>query len=537
MATLDLDPDGLDRVSSLIRSAGEVLAVGLDTDVPAVGGDEVSQHLMDNLNARRRWLLAHLASGHGQALDAADTVAGNAAGYRAQDHAAAGSYGGGSGGDTAGPVPAASSSAPAAPGAAPTPAEIPDISGRDGEEVAAAMERGAGPQSALAAAARLTELAGRAQVASTALAGAQAQLAGSGVSQVHAPLNARLTRALAWSQAVSDHAAQLAAGYSSAAGMHESAYAAVGPSAGWRALKTAYENAVAENVATGGLNQPMVDALSDALTEKQQLSAGAMTGYQDGGKAVSTSPATLPDPGLDPNGSGGTSDPNGKAGKAGLDGTKKGTGKDSGADSGAQDMLSPLLGAMGPLMQSVGKANPLQGLGQAAQQLGQQVSQQIGQLAKAGGSPIKPAALDGLHPAAGKGIGKGAGGGGGGKPLGVGSSIKGGAGIAGGTHPAATPGGGPAAEPSSGGASRGAGPSGSGGGGMGMMPHNRGADGKSIPVSAYPGNPLEEIETGATEGVAGETSKPAPIVSPEFKQATMDRIAKRKQAATASDDA
>ena len=69
-----------------------------------------------------------------------------------------------------------------------------------------------------------------------------------------------------------------------------------------------------------------------------------------------------------------------------------------------QDMLQPLMGALGPLTQSLGKANPLQSVGQMAQQLGQQVGKLGGDAAKKAASPLNPAAL--AKPLAGAGKGR-----------------------------------------------------------------------------------------------------------------------------------
>lgn len=188
---LDLQPDGLDRVAEFVRAAGEVLATGLGVDVEACGGDEVSKAIMDNLNARRRWLIGHVKAGHGQALAAADTVAGNVVAYRTEDADAAARYGGAGGAGLGGGAPGAAAAGPMAPAGPPAVGAIPDISGRDGEELALALESGAGPGPATAAAARLSDLAAQAAHASTQLLAAQGQLAASGQSQVHAPLTAR----------------------------------------------------------------------------------------------------------------------------------------------------------------------------------------------------------------------------------------------------------------------------------------------------------------------------------------------------------
>jgi hypothetical protein len=73
---------------------------------------------------------------------------------------------------------------------------------------------------------------------------------------------------------------------------------------------------------------------------------------------------------------------------------------------------------------------------------------------------------------------------------------------------------------------------------MGMMPMSRamGGDAKSGPVHSYPGDPLAEVDTPATTGVAADTTTAQPAVDPEARKAVAERIAKRKQAAAATDD-
>ena len=230
---LDLETDGFRRVGELVDTAGTVLNADLGEDVPGCGGDEVSQTVMDNLNARRRWLAQHVRAGYSQALAAADGIADTAGAYQAEDAAAAGRYG--EPGFGAAATPAAGVGAPsgtAAPSGPPSPAAIPDISGRDGEELALALESGAGTGPAHAAAARLAGLATQATQASTQLLAAQTQLVASGQSEAHGPLLARLTRATAWAQAVAGHADALAVGYSAAATSHTATMGTVGPSAG-----------------------------------------------------------------------------------------------------------------------------------------------------------------------------------------------------------------------------------------------------------------------------------------------------------------
>ena len=54
---LDIDTRGLrDRRAG--DTAGKVLEPQLGDDAPACGADEVSQAVMDNLNAWQRWLMA-----------------------------------------------------------------------------------------------------------------------------------------------------------------------------------------------------------------------------------------------------------------------------------------------------------------------------------------------------------------------------------------------------------------------------------------------------------------------------------------------
>lgn len=368
---LDLDPEGLDRVAELLRTAAAALpASGLESDIPPVGGDEVSAAVMANLNARRRWLLEHVRAGHGQALAAAEIAAGNAAAYRATDAAAAAAYGH-AGTDPTGGSTGAAPAAPTAPTAPPAATAIPDISGRDGETLARALESGAGPEPAGEAASRLTALATQAVQAGTQLSAAHAALSAAGQSEVHGPLSRRLMQAAGWSQAVAAHATDLAAGYTAAAATHASTYAAVGSSEGWQALKTGYQQAIAENAATGGLMQNVVDAYSAALTDQQQSASAAMTGYQGTGQALAI-PGQLPDPGLAPE------SPAGDDGAGQTD--PKHAEKHAGQDQSPADMLSPILGAVGPMLQSVGKVNPLSAAGQAAQQLGQlsQLGSQLG---------------------------------------------------------------------------------------------------------------------------------------------------------------
>lgn len=543
---LDIDTDRFRRVGELVDQAGTALDADLGEDVPACGADEVSQQVMGNLNARRRWLAQHIRAGVSQASHAARGINDTATSYEAEDAAAAGRYGHAGGHPSpAAPAMAVPPSAVAAPGGSPAVSAVPDISGRDGEELALALEGGVGTGPAVTAAGRLAGVATQAQAAATALVSAQDELLASGESEAHAPLLARLGRAILWTQAVGVHADALAGGYTTAAGLHTATAASVGPSVGWRTLKNSYSEAVMENQMTG-MAQPKVDALQAALSTKQQQSGVAMTGYQSGGETISTSPGGLLAPGLDPNGDSGSgddphieslTDDDGDSDGDGDTGGKRaatgGAGGNSGAGdkdksttsdgaSGMQDILSSGMGAFGPLAQSLGQANPLQSVGQAAQQLGQQA-------AKLGGGPagagLKPAAF---HPAK-------AGGGGG--HLGGGSSpIKPASGISGAVHPASltgTPASSSAVTPMKPGAATGGATGGAGGAG-GMMPlgHKGGGSSKSSRVNSYE-QPLPEVDDAGRDGVVGATTAtPTPVVNSEAQNAVKARLARRKKDAS-----
>jgi hypothetical protein len=326
---------------------------------------------------------------------------------------------------------------------------------------------------------------------------------------------------------VAGHADALAAGYGSAGDLHTTTLTGVGPSAGWRMLKTAYAEAVMENQMTGGLSQSKMDALKAALDRQDDAKSTAMEGYQTGGQAISTPPGDLPDPGLDPNGDSAASDEHGQGDKSKKDPLAADDGKGA---PGLQDMLGPLMGALGPLTQSLGQANPLSSLGQAAQQLGQQVSKLGGDAAKKAASPIKPAAL--AKPAGlGKG-GSGGGKGGGSSPIKPSSPLAGvrGASLSGSPPASAAP-----SEPikPAAAAARAAGPGAAGG--MGMMPmgHRPGGEEKSSRIRSYE-DPLTEVEEAGRPGVVGEAAtKPAPVVNPESQNAVKERIARRKRDAAA----
>jgi hypothetical protein len=527
MVALNIDPDGFRRTGELVDLAGTLLGADFDDDapVPACAADPASQAIMDNLNARHSWLLQHVRAGAEQATNAATGMNDTATSYETEDQAGAGTYnqfgGTSSGGSAVGTI-AIPASASKAPGAMPSFAPIPDVSGTDGETLAQQLETGAGPLPATAAATRLATLAARAQAANAALAEAHAQLLATGESAATPGAATKLTKAMAWTEAVSTQAAVLAGGYESAGNLHTLTYTQVGPSAEWVALKTGYAESQLENAMNGGLSQPKVDAFRQALDEKDQLKGAAASGLQTGGEIVSTPPGDLPQPGMEANGE---SEPGEGKDKDGKDGKKKSAAGEEPA-SGMQDMLQPLMGALGPLTQSLGKANPLSSVGQMAQKLGEQVGKMGGEAAKKAASPLKPAALSKPLAAAGKG-GKG-GGAGGGSPLKPSSNL--GAGV----HPASLNGApsttstaSSAATPlkpaTADGASRGA------GGGMMPMGHRPGGDSKSSKIDSYEA-PLPEVEGHGRDGVVGEAAKPAaPVVNPEATNAVKERLARRKK--------
>jgi hypothetical protein len=349
---------------------------------------------------------------------------------------------------------------------------------------------------------------------------AQTQLLATGESQATPGMAEKLTRGIAWTEAVAGHAIALAGGYEAAGTLHTLTYSQVGPSAGWQTLKTALGEAQLENAMTGGLAQPKVDALSQTLTDKEQFKGVAASDLQAGGEVASTPPGDLPDPGMDPNGDSAPWDKDKKGDK-----DKKSDGEDP---SGMQDMLQPLMGALGPLTQSLGKANPLQSVGEMAQQLGQQVGKLGGDAAKRAAGPLNPAAL--AKPLAGAGKGGGGGGKGGGSPIKPASNLSGA------VHPASltdTPKATPptAVPPMKPAAAAGAAP----GGGMGMMPmgHRPGNDSKSSKINSYE-QPLPEVESAGRPGVVGEAPKPAaPVVNPDAHNAVKARLARRKKDETA----
>lgn len=535
MVALNIDPDGWRRTGELVDLASQLLGADFDDAAacPACAADPASQTIMSNLNARQDWLLGHVRAGSQQASAAADGMDATATSYQNEDAAAATRYGqfGGSAGSAA-PAPvtsAGSPSAPSAPPGMPSVAAIPDVSGAEGEALAQLLETGAGPGPAAAAATRLAALAARAQAANANLLTARTQLLAAGESQATPGAAAKLTRAIAWTEAVAGHASALAAGYETAAALHARTLAQVGPSATWRALKTGYNEAVIKNQMTAGMAQPEVEAWQSALVEQDQQKATGMQGLQAGGEMVSTPPGGLLEPGLDPEGP--AEDP---ASDGDEDDTDKEEAPDLGDTPGMEDMLGPIMGAAGPMVQAAGKANPLSSLGQAAQQLGQQASQLGSAAAKKAASPLKPAALAKPAARAGKG-------GGSGKLGGAGASLKpasslGGAGSLSGA-PSATPTAPTTSE--AGKSSPAAGASSGRAGGMGMMPMGRGGanSSKSSKVNSYE-LPLPDVEEAGRPGVVGQAPKPAePVVDPEARNAVKARLdRRRKDAASAGDE-
>jgi hypothetical protein len=517
---LDIDTDAFRRSGHHVADAGSMLQYTPGADVPACGGDQISQTLMDNLNARQSWLNAHLQAGAAQAFNAAQGMDGTASAYQQQDQAAAATYGGGYVPAAAPAAPGTSLPAAPAPSAPPILSPIPAISDQDGEQMATDLEGGAGTGPALQAASHWSTISTRAMAANAALLTAQTQLLASGESQAHASLMGRLTRAIAWTSGVAGHATALAGGYTSAADLHTTTKAAVGPAVEW----TTRKERIRTYAAGGAVTQPLYVAATAEYNTRQGEASVAATGYQTGGEATSTPPGTLPDPGLDPNTSGADSNddpttptqpPKDEATKdpaqqSGQQGDQQG--------SGMQDILSSMMGALSPLMKAAG--SPLQGLGQLGQ-MAQQAGSLAGMGSKAAHAPIKAAGLSGAH----------AGGGG----HGGGSPIKG-AGLAGAVHPASLSGA-PASTPASG-AMKPAAPmpaaAASSGGGAGMMPAGAGAgkgQNKTTKVNPAPA-PLPDVEDVGRPGVVvghSGPAKPAPVVEPAAKNAVKERLAARKK--------
>jgi hypothetical protein len=516
---LDIDTDVFRRSGHHVADAGSMLHFTPGTDVPACGSDQTSQAIMDNLNARQRWLNEHLQAGAAQAFNAAQGMDGTASAYQAQDQAAAATYGGGYAPAAAAP-PASGTSMPAAPApsAPPTLSAVPTISDQDGLQMATDLEGGAGTGPAMKAATHWSTIATRAEAANASLLSAQAQLLASGESQAHAPLQARLTRAIAWTHGVAGHAGALAGGYTTAADLHTTVRTAVGPSQDW----SMRQERLKTYAAGGAVTRPLYVAASAEYTARQGEASAAAVGYQTGGTGVSTPPGTLPDPGLDPNTSGADSndDPTTPTQPPG-DQAKKDPAQQSGQQgdqqggSGMQDILSSMMGALSPLLKAV--SSPAQSLGQLAQQAGGLA----GMGSKAAHAPIKAAGLSGAHA--------------GGGAHGGGSPIKG-AGLAGAVHPASLSGAPPSTVAT--GALKPAvsmPAAGASGGGAGMMPAGAGAgkgQNNTTKVNPAPA-PLPDVEDigrpGVVTGQHSTSAKPAPAVDPASKNAVKERLAARKK--------
>jgi hypothetical protein len=528
MAALNVDTDGFRRTGDLVDLAGALLGSDFDdpTPTPPCASDPASEAIMRNLNARHDWLLHHVRAGAGQAANAAGGMTDTATVYDTQDQIAATNYdqfGGGGYSRSSTAAAGASqprSSTPPSPGM-PDVEPVPDISGTEGEALALQLETGAGSAPAFAAGAKLSALAARAHAAHLSLADAHTTLLGTGESQATPGMAAKLSKGLAFTQAVANHATVLANHYEAAGNLHTLTYSQVGPSAGWQTLKTGYAESQLENALNGGLSQSKVDAFKQALDDKEQVKGAAATGLQTGGTVVSMPPGGVPDPRMDPNGQGAPGDDDHDKGK--KDGKDAKT--DDPSTSSGGDMLEPLMGALGPLTQSLGKANPLQSLGQVAQQLGQQVSKLSGDAAKKAAAPLNAAALGKHLPTAGKGAGGG--GKGGGSPIHPSSNLPSATRAASlGGAPSATPAGtSPAIKPAA--------ASGTGAGGMGggMMPmgHKLGGDDKGAKIDSYE-QPLPEVDSAGRAGVVGEVSRPAaPVVDPEAQNAVKARMERRKK--------
>lgn len=519
---LDINTDRLRAVAESVRNAAVMLSVDLPgAEVQACGGDETSQAIMGNLNARQRWLTDQLKAGHGQSLHAADGVEGTAVSYESEDSAIAEKFGGSG---SAAPAASGEGSA-AAPAVPPAPSmnAIPDISHRDGESLATQLEAGAGPGPATIAAGRWSTVAGQANAAALHYSEAQGHLMASGQSGAHQGLLTKLVKAQAWSENMAAHSLSLSDGYATAASAHTAVQETVGTSIGWRTLKTAYDEAQAENKATFGAAQPRVDGLANALNVKQQTAESGMKGLQTTGEALSTVPAGAPDPNLDPNGK---SNPADAAGPEDPMRDKKHDDAKEPTGEGSSGLLGSVMGALGPVAQTASQVNPLKSVGEAVQQVGQQVGQ-LGKAAHPGAAPLKPAALGAPH----SGIGKG------GKGIGGGGGIKGGAGIspsmrpAALNSPAATPASTPAVTAKADAMRGGATPSATGG--MGMMPMGArpGGDKSAAVKSKYPEQPAPEIKGTGRAGVVGNTTPAVaePVVNPETVAKRRDRIAQRKK--------
>lgn len=300
---LDVNPDALRGVAESVRDAAAALIDATESHTPSCGGDEVSQTIMDNLNARRKWLADHARTGHQQTWEAASATDDTAASFEQGDAAMADMLGGAAaGGAGTGGSSQRGGSGRSSAGLMPSTNAIPDISGRDGESLAQQLESGAGTAPAVAAAAQCSALAGKATQAATHFAGAQALLAASGTSEAHGPMLARLARAQVWAQAVAGHAQDLAESYTAAAQSHIAACGAVRSSQEWAVTKTAFTEAVAENQATGGMMQERVEALKTLLDSMQQEAVAGMGGYQSAGELFSIPDVGLLNPHVSPDG-------------------------------------------------------------------------------------------------------------------------------------------------------------------------------------------------------------------------------------------
>lgn len=525
MAALDLDTDGLRQSGTLLDSVAAMLAIDLGSAVPSVGNDAISVATAKNLNDRRRWLSEHIVAGRTQVAATAKALQDTAGAYEAEDAAAAAANRGG-----ASPAPAPSSTAaperPVSP-SAPTIDSIPDLSGRDGEEIARSMELGAGTGPALAAAGLLQGAAAALQAVAQGIHQAHMQALAAGEAQISAPLSARLTQAIAWAESASAHSTKLGEDYGTVVAEHGVTLAAVKPSATWMTVRQAYNEALEEYRATGGLTgaEDRVLALKSQLDEMQQESSVGVTQYQGSAQLISAVPPGMPEPKFAP-GAGntepkprpGAKDPNAQdlADKLKDDPT----GKKDKASSG-QDLISSMLGMPAKLAESAGKANPLSSAGQAASQLGQFMKPPSGNQSM--GKPAQGLPTSNKPAAGAKGI-KGAGGGG--QPLKVSPSLSPSSGIHGAaaTTTPTTPSIKPVA-PSTAAASTGT----AGGGGMGMMPGGgRGKGTEMTETTNYEQFALSDPPEQGRPGVEGETAAPSTVLN-EAASGAQQRVRQRQQ--------
>lgn len=516
---LDIVPDGMRSAGADVRVGGQILTGDLGPDALPCGADEVSAAIVNNLNQRRQWLASHVRAGHGQALAGADGIEATATGYESEDTAAAGRLQG-SPGATA-PTVTPVGPAPAAPGTRPSAAEIPDISGREGEQLAIALAGGAGPESALAAGSRCALLATQATHAAAVLTTAKTTLASSGQSQAHGPLLARLTTAVAWCEGVAAEATALSAGYTTAAATHTATQQAVGTPVHWRAVKTALATAVVENQVTGGAAEPRVQALRRTINTMQQGATVATVGYRSTGRIVSDPPTPpVTNPNLAPSGQSPAPPEQPQPGRPDEDpklpdDPSKTAQPENGSPTGMGDLFSPAAGLLGSLTQGLGQGNPMSSIGQVASQLGQQ-AEKVASGGLPHAAPLKPSA-PALAKAGSKGLG------------GLGKGL-GGAGIgpAAAVHPAAvTTSSAPATatpvRPAAAAAT--AGPA----GGAGMMPMGgHGGQRSTKPIDPYP-DPLTDVPGTGRPGIVGDTAAATPVVKPEARQGIRKRIANRRE--------